>query len=322
MRTLIHISLLVLLCSSSYAQSTNFASKDDWRRTKQELILGLGATNFLGDLGGLDQIGTDYSIVDIEWQLTRPSIYLGYRNRLNKNISVRSMFHWGMVKGDDQLTQETFRNYRNLHFRSSTWELSQSIEFGISIEKIGQRYDVAKGFNNFSSYLYGFIGAGVMFFNPKAELGGKWVALQPLGTEGQVAADTLKKYSRFTYTIPIGVGFRFMLSKRINLGIEVAYRKTGSDYIDDVSTDYYDNALIQAVQGDDAAYLADPSSGVNENWTIHGEQRGDPDEKDAILTAHLMVSYNLTGFNNLGGKRKNNVRKRRKGIKRRYRAMF
>ncbi len=300
-----------------WTQSTNFRSGNDWLRTKETVFLGLGATNFLGDLGGLDQIGTDYSMKDIEWSLTRPSVYVAYRNRLTRNISTRSMLMWGIVKGDDQLTQETFRNYRNLHFRSHVWEVSQLLEFGVNLDKIGKRYNVTKnGFKNMSTYVYVFGGAGFMFFNPKANINGKWRALQPYGTEGQVAADTLKKYKRFTYTIPVGIGARFMVSKRMNIGLEVTYRKAGSDYIDDVSGDYYDNNLILAAQGEDAAKLADPSSGANENWTIHGEQRGDPETKDAILSANIYVAYNLTGFNNLGRRRKKSSGKRR------YKSLF
>lgn len=53
-----------------------------------------------------------------------------------------------------------------------------------------------------------------------------------------------------------------------------------------------------------AADLADPSSGANWNWTIQGEQRGDPTTKDAILSANLQLCYNLTGFNNKGKSRR------------------
>src|SRR5690606_7893182 len=158
------------------------------------------------------------------------------------------------------------------------------------------------GFKNKSLYLYAYTGAGVLYFNPKANYNGSWVALQPLGTEGQVVADTLKKYSRITATIPMGAGLRVLITKRINIGIEVSFRKVFSDYLDDVSGDYYNNDLIRAVSGDMAADLADPSSQQNPEWTIQGEQRGDPTTKDAILFAHFMISYNLTGFGNLGGK--------------------
>lgn len=314
--------LACLLDLPSNGQSTNFSSGDDWRRTKEELILGLGVSNCLSDLGGLDQIGTDYHFVDIEWPMTRPSVYFAYRNRLNKTFSWRSTLLWGVLKGDDNLTAEPFRNYRNLHFRTHFWEVSQIIEIGTGFDKIGKRYNVSKkGYKNFSVYLYGYLGVGAMFFNPKAKYEGKWRALQPLGTEGQVAADSLKKYSRFTYTLPIGAGLKMYVGKRFNIGLEFAYRKVGSDYIDDVSGDYYYNNIIRGQQGDMAADLADPSSGANWNWTIQGEQRGDPTTKDAILSAHLQLCYNLTGFNSKGkSRRRPGSSKRRYGKK--GRAMF
>ena len=316
--------IIIVLFGSlpTWGQSTNFGSSNDWRRTKNELIIGLGATNFLGDLGGLDQEGTDYSPVDLEWAMTRPMAYIGYRSRLSKVFAYRAELAWGILRGDDQLTTEPYRNYRNIHFRSHFLELDQLFEIGFSREKVGHRYKIkgAHGYKNLSAYFYVFAGVGVMAFNPKAKVNGSWRALQPLGTEGQVVTDTLKKYSRFTYTIPVGGGVRFLLGKRINIGLEVAYRKAGSDYLDDVSGDYYDNNLILAVQGPDAAQAADPSDGSNHNWTIAGEQRGDPNQKDAVLSANISINYNLTGFNSMKPPKRPMGRQYKR--RRRYKASF
>ena len=293
-RKVVIVFICAFFCAEVAAQSTNFTdSRKDWRRSKQELILGYGYNNFLGDLGGLDGAGIDYSIADIDWPLTlkSPTVMGAYRMRLTKKWAYRAMFTYARIQGSDQQTGNLFRNYRNLHFRSNIFELSQCIEFGYSIDRVGKRYNIPglNGFKNKSTYLYVYGGIGALYFNPKAQHNeGGWVALQPLGTEGQLVSDTLRQYRRITATIPFGGGVRFLITKRLNIGVEVSYRKVFSDYLDDVSGDYYNNDVIRSVSGDVAADLADPSSGLNPNWTIQGETKRGPNHQGC----HLICTCN------------------------------
>lgn len=295
-----YFTLFILLIFGEFvvAQSTNFNSSNDWMRTQKELVFGFGTSNVLSDLGGLDRIGTDYSFVDLETSQFSLSAQAGYRYRFHKNWAYRGSLSWVRVKGSDQLTQEPYRNYRNLHFRTDIYELYNGVEWGFSRDRVGHRYGLKglKGFKNSSSYWYVGTGLGVFWFNPKAQHNGGWTALQPLGTEGQLAADSLKKYSRISVSIPLNAGFRFLLGKKITIGLEVSFRKIFTDYLDDVSGDYYDNNLIRQAGGDVAAELADPSSGNFYEWTIQGEQRGDPTTKDAFMSGMLTFGYNLSGF--------------------------
>ena len=88
MKKLIQFKLSILLMTSlilginTYAQHSNFTGSDHWKTQRSELILGIGISNFLGDLGGLDKTGTHFSPADIEWNTTRPSGHIGYRRRL------------------------------------------------------------------------------------------------------------------------------------------------------------------------------------------------------------------------------------------------
>ena len=52
--------LFLSLCLSDvYSQTTNFNSTKNWRRNKKEIVLNIGPTGFLGELGGKDMIGTE-----------------------------------------------------------------------------------------------------------------------------------------------------------------------------------------------------------------------------------------------------------------------
>ena len=62
---------------------------------------------------------------------------------------------------------------------------------------------------------------------------GSWYDLQPLKTEGN-------KYNRFILAVPFGLGVKFNISYKVNFGFEIGARKTFTDYLDDVSSQYID----------------------------------------------------------------------------------
>jgi hypothetical protein len=287
-KTLLTSILFILAFNALYAQG--FYNSGLWRTKKVELTGGLGASNFLGDLGGRDRIGSNF-IWDLEWPKTRYVAHITYLYYLQEKIAIRPSFYFARVSGDDALTQERYRNHRNLNFTSNLYELSITGEYQFLKEKIGNIYGVktstgkklglkAGGFG-----FYAVAGVGVVFYNPKAKgPNGANVSLRKLGTEGQGLPGGPKKYKPVTVVIPIGLGLRKSIGKDMGLKLELTHRFTFSDYIDDVSTNYYDNSLIRASNGDVAAFVADPSfknDGLNN--TSHGLQRGDPTDKDNYM---------------------------------------
>jgi hypothetical protein len=280
--------LLFLFCVSapflSYSQQ--------WKKTRQEVIFGLGAANILGDLGGADQVGT-HLMRDLEISMTRPLIQSGYRYKLSPTMAVRGNLTWFRLAGNDQLTNEPARNNRNLSFRSDFWELSAYYEYSIIEEKIKGRY--AKRGKKVPLNLYVFGGVSSFYFNPKGQLNGRWYALHPLGTEGQGLPGGAKPYSRVQIAIPLGIGVKYPINKEFSVGLEYSMRKTFTDYLDDVSTNYYDKEAIRASRGDIAAYFADPTEDKIKGGTNPGEKRGDPAYKDSFLHVSFYASYKLTG---------------------------
>jgi len=284
----VFIILFVAFSFSSFAQN--------WKKSKRwEFIFGIGVSNFLGDLGGADQVGTHF-LRDLEISLTQPTINLALRYRILQYASIKTNLFYGTVEGDDKLTNEIYRRNRNLSFRSPIVELSSQFEAGLYKERSGSIYHIkgVRGRKYISRFLYGFAGIGVFYFNPKAKYNDSWYALQPLGTEGQGIAPNTKKYSLFSIAIPVGVGFKTALNKTWSIGLEFGVRKTFTDYIDDVSTDYYDKNAINSNYGELAVTLSDRSEGDHPNWTIPGEQRGDPKHKDAYMFATINFSYKFS----------------------------
>src|SRR5215217_4103934 len=89
-----------------------------WKRSRYELSFGAGVSNFLGELGGANQIGT-HGFKDFEWSLTNFAASIGLRYKISKFFAVNTHLTYGRLSGDDKLTEEYFRHLRNLNFTSN-----------------------------------------------------------------------------------------------------------------------------------------------------------------------------------------------------------
>ncbi|MBL7893403.1 MAG: hypothetical protein JNL63_12285 [Bacteroidia bacterium] len=278
--------LLILIPTLIFAQRRN--------RYKYEWIGGVGMTNFLGDLGGANQVGTHF-IRDWEWAATRPSFTGGLRYKNSRYFAFKGALSFAMLYGNDNLTQEPIRRNRNINFRSPVIELSTQAEFFVNKEKQGSLYRIknAKGARKLDLQGYLFAGVGFLWFNPQGQYKGSWVNLRKLSTEGQGLPGGPKKYSPFTMSFPFGVGGKYGLDNKWSIGLEIGLHYTLSDYLDDVSGVYYDNSKILQSKGTAAAYLADPQLGNIPSQSYTGQERGHSDHADAFMFAVVNANYKV-----------------------------
>jgi hypothetical protein len=172
-------------------------------------------------------------------------------------------------------------------------EFSANYRYYFIKEKYGQVFKLRGAHNSFFSNLsaYASVGIGGAYFNPKAQYNGQWVALQPLSTEGQGIVPGREPYSRVTLIIPGAIGARYSLGRKWALSMEYGFRKTFTDYMDDVSTTYVSDALLRAEKGNAAADLANPA--FTKSWFGAGEQRGNPENQDYYMMLSVSVHYKL-----------------------------
>ena len=250
---------------------------------RYELVGSVGASNFLGDLGGANQIGT-HGFKDFEYVLTRPAAAIGVRNKIGNYFSVKNSLYWGVVRGDDKLTEEFFRHRRNINFRSQIWELSTQFEFNFIREQKGHIYKIkgVRGMQHKDRQIYLFGGAGLFYFNPQGNWNGKWYNLQPLHTEGVT-------YSRISEMISIGGGMRFAINRYWGVGFEIGLRYTFSDYIDDVSGNYPNPSIFNG--NPVAAHFSNPST--IPSIDLNDQMRGDHTHKDAYMFGVFNVGYKI-----------------------------
>lgn len=273
---------------------------NEWKKYKREVFVSLGPSNFLGDLGGGNQEGKNFGPSDLDWNQTRIAMGFGGRYKLTRFVNVSGKFSYLAVRGDDAATEDIYRKNRNLNFRSNIFELSGRMEIGYqSTRRGGNRYGIRKNYGrgkNFTHNIFAFAGIGGFYFNPRGVDGqGKIHKLKPLHTEGQGLPGGPKQYSNFSVSLPMGFYYKLTINKIWSVGLELCHRKTFTDYLDDVSTVYYDPIALTNNYGALSAEMADPSLGLIPGASSPASdgtpaQRGDL-KKDSFMSLELTVSY-------------------------------
>jgi hypothetical protein len=240
-----------------------------------ELGLFGGVSYYLGDLNP----GKQFFMV-------RPGVGLVYRYNPSKRFTWEIHGLYSSVQAEDARSSKDNQVSRNLSFRSQVIEFAGTLQFNFFNYEIGNPETPA------TPYIFG--GIGIFRYNPKADFEGDWIALQPLGTEGQGSTTyaSRKPYSLIGGTIPFGVGVKFHAFNRLGFSLEWGMRKTFTDYLDDVSTTYADPDVLFATNGELAAVLADRSL-VNPGKSNTGRQRGNATNKDWYSFAGLSITYKI-----------------------------
>jgi hypothetical protein len=247
-----------------------------------ELGISVGAAHYFGDLNTRGAINRP-----------KPAVGIYYRKYMNDYVGIRAHGRFMQLGYSDVYNTNEFQNRRNLSFNTNLWELSLQGDFNFF------RFEPGSLYERFSPYLTG--GASIFYFNPYTYLGGVKYYLQPLRTEGQGSAlyPDRKPYSLVSYAWLIGGGFKYNISKTVNVGLEALYRFTQSDYLDDVSTTYAGEGVFPTIDGQPsiAAQLQDRSGVKGTPIGVVGRQRGNSRDKDQFITLELTISILFTSYN-------------------------
>ena len=297
--------LMLLICTSFFFRSYSQAFLFGGDNTKVEVGVNFGPSFFLGDLGGHQGKGTNF-LKDLNLDLTQmmkgvfitvyPNSWLGFR--LSADITY--------LEGRDDIIKtngidELWRKQRNLDFKTTVLEGYGCVEVFPTMF-----------FNRNTEFEprlrpYALAGIGIFHFNPKGSLtdanGNKtWYNLQPLRTEGEGMPEypQSKPYKLTQMNIPIGAGIKYYASDRFNFSMELLYRKTFTDYIDDVSKTYVDpRNFIKYLSGPNAAIavqLYDKTIPIifpgMTRWP-EGTQRGDKKQGDTYFSVVARIGIRL-----------------------------
>jgi hypothetical protein len=259
---LLNLFFSLLFISNVYPQGKLRTSKNYLKHEKLTLLANLGLTTYYGDL--CDKF---------ECMQFRPSLGIGATYRFTNHLSNKTEINYYRIYSKD------VHEVRNLNFRSGNMEFYTSAMFDLFAytKHWRKRKFIAP---------YVFLGLGITYFNPKGydENTGTWVALRPLHTEG-------KSYSPIAVIIPYGGGCNIRWQRDKSFILEIAYRKTFTDYLDDVSSKNYKST-------DDftdpiAAELSLKSKDPIYRDSYLTQQRGNPVKKDGYFIVNVKFRYVL-----------------------------
>jgi hypothetical protein len=201
------------------------------------------------------------------------------RYNLSMRHSLRMTAFYGNVYADDAEGKTDSQVNRNLNFKSNIMELAMGYELNFFNYYIKDMRDPITP--------YFFFQTAYTRMNPMTEYSGSDIALQPLGTEGQgTSASTKNSYSLNQLTIPLGIGVKFNIHKRVAMSFEYGIRKTFTDYLDDVSGNYLDSDILRVANGPLAAELSNRSFS-----NTGGMNRGNPNNKDWYAFYGVMLTF-------------------------------
>lgn len=239
------------------------------------------------EVGGWGGIAYYFGDINSDFDLKHPgpSLGIGARYNFNERVCLKFSGNASYVSASDANSTNSFQQKRNLSFQTLVFDGSAQMEFNFLTYTHGSRDEF------FTPYLLG--GITVFNFNPKTEYQGEVYELRPLGTEGQFKGE---EYYSTQLGLIVGGGFKFDLSYRWSINIEIATRQLFTDYFDDVSGKYADKSEIEAVRGNlgpVAAALSDRSAelGLDPPIGAPGRQRGTSTNNDRYATIGIGLLY-------------------------------
>lgn len=243
---------------------------------KSEFGIGLGISSYYGDLGRDD------------YKNLHPAYQVFYNYQFNKYLNSRLSLGHGTISGNDSYSELLTQKERNLSFQSDINEFSGVLELNF----LGIEFKI-------NPYVYG--GLNIFQFNPKTKFEGEWIYLRDLGTEGQGSNQHLDKlkYKLIETSIVFGAGIKIPLSKSIMVSFDLGWRRTNTDYLDDVGGEYINYNELLRSNGIMAAKLSDRTPeylGIDHNIDRDtGSQRGGNKIRDYYVMSFINMTYEIHG---------------------------
>ena len=274
--------------------ATPDADAQQFSKRKQYNSIGfsLNAMNYFGD------ITPTTSFSSLRAGATRVGAGVSITRRFYPRLSGRFGLMYGRISGDDALAADQngadsrFRYNRNMNFRNDILEAS-----AVAI------FDLIENRNNYLKrpdfVPYVFVGVAGFYNNPQGLVGdnsptgltkGSYVDLADLKTEGQATA-----YSKTQISIPFGGGIRYRINRNFDASLEIGWRKTFTDYIDDVGGKYAATSQLSGAAANYFGHDITRDRAKYPGFDNANEARGDNGNKtDWYIVTGVTLNYILT----------------------------
>lgn len=136
------------------------------------------------------------------WSNPGFDVMLLFRYIRNPRIAFKTGFYTGMLKGNTENMDDVLPNANQFKFSTTFFELSEMFEFNFFSYGIGERYRRLKRWTPYIT-----AGGGATMWKTDGYTGG-------------------------AFTLPFGIGAKYKINERLNLGVEFLMKKVFSDKVD------------------------------------------------------------------------------------------
>ncbi len=215
----------LLLLVVAFVSISVLADAQLWKLKRYELQLGVGPSQFFGDIGGFARTENVLGFRDMTFKQTRLNTSLALKYRITEEVNVKLNLTYGLLRANDQRGSNVSRGYAAT---TSIFEQSVSAEYYFVRNKAERSYAYMKGRGLLSSLfstsdVYGFTGIGGVYYNV-------------------IPNDKFEPYLEnskgYAPIIPIGLGISTAYSSSVNLGVEFTGHYVFSDNIEGLISQY------------------------------------------------------------------------------------
>jgi hypothetical protein len=186
--------------------------------------------------GGL-LLGGMYYLGDInpskQFHSVKPAAGIFLRQNLNKRWAIRANVTSGTLSANDQVFSYEYQKIRNVSFNTPALEIVAQAEFNFLSYKLGSK--------RYTSPYTPYFASGVGFL---------------------LASNSLQAYN---ITIPLSVGIKLAVTKKLEIGVEWSFRKTFSDHLDNLSGKSYD---VYSMEPTGKLIYKQNSAFYNKDWYV------------------------------------------------------
>jgi hypothetical protein len=266
-----------VLCTILAVSSMGIGQSNSFKKAFEVGVFG-GGGYYIGDINPTNH-----------FTYSKPAFGGIVRYNLSKRHSFRITGTYGQLSANDANSSDPWQINRNLNFESKVFEVAAGFEICLL------PYAINDLKNRFTPYF--FYELAWLKMNPTTTNGnGNEVVLNDFGTEGQGSdLSDQRNYLLNQLTVPMGIGFKFNIVKRVALSFEYGIRLTFTDYLDDVSGNYVNQAQLANLKGPLAASIADPS--LNNISALPSANRGNANNKDWYAFYGIMLTVKPWKYN-------------------------
>jgi len=216
--------LLIVVLFISALQS---AQAQQWKVRRYEIFGGVSANSLFGDLGGYPTGQNLFGLKDIQIGGLRPGVQLGMRYKISSKVWLKGYLSYNQYATSDKGSHNDARGFASTSVGYGT---GLQVEYAFITEdrRKGRIVFDRKGLLSSSGTMAAYVFSGVkgMYFKP--------VLTAPIVVSPN---ETITTYS-FAFVLPIGIGYKFFISRKTSIGFEFSANFTTTDLLDGYTSSF------------------------------------------------------------------------------------